>query len=74
MIATTLATALGALLARAVATLGGWPTVAGGARAAQIMTATLVAAVLTAAATVPIIRTRLTADLLRQRPRLWSHR
>jgi putative ABC transport system permease protein len=66
VIAIALATALGALLARAIVVLGGLSTVARGVQLGLVATATLIAAIVTAAATVPIIRTRLTPDLLRR--------
>ena len=65
-IATGLAATLGALMARAFAALAGWPDLTNGIQLGLVTTATLIGAMLTAAVTVPMIRTRLTPDLLRR--------
>lgn len=64
--ATLLAGALGALLARAFAAIAGWPALTGITQLALVLTANVIGAALVATTTLPLLRTRLTADLLRR--------
>lgn len=64
--ATLLAGALGALLARAFAAIAGWPALTGTTQLALVLTATVIGAALVATTTLPLLRTRLTPDLLRR--------
>lgn len=65
-IAITLATGLGALMVRAWAALAGWPPLADGVQLGLVATASLIGAVLVSLTTLPLIRTRITPDLLRR--------
>ncbi len=65
-VAIVMATLLGTLMVDAYAALAGWPPLADGIRLSLVAVSTLVGALVVALATVPIIRTRVTADLLRR--------
>ncbi|WP_149205352.1 ABC transporter permease [Actinotalea subterranea] len=65
-IAVTLATGLGALMVRAWAALAEWPPLADGVQLGLVASASLIGAVLVSLSTLPLIRTRITPDLLRR--------
>lgn len=65
-VAVLLATGLGALMVRAFAALAQWPPLADGAQLGLVATASLAGALLVSLATLPVVRTRISADLLRR--------
>ncbi|WP_309133621.1 FtsX-like permease family protein [Cellulomonas sp.] len=66
VVAVTLAAALGSLMVRAYAALSGWPPLADSTQLGLVAAATLAGAVLVSLTTVPVVRARVTADLLRR--------
>ncbi|MFS0703953.1 FtsX-like permease family protein [Cellulomonas sp. 179-A 9B4 NHS] len=66
LVAVALAAGLGGLMVRAYAAAAGWPALRDGTQLGLVTAATLAGAVLVSLATLPAVRTRVTADLLRR--------
>ncbi|TQL01109.1 FtsX-like permease family protein [Cellulomonas sp. SLBN-39] len=65
-VAITLATALGALMARAFAALAQWPALSDGVQVVLVALASMIGGALVSLTTVPLVRTRLSPELLRR--------